>query len=174
MAANLGGGILPVDAAASRGADMYLDLTLKRAGKVKGESVAAGHKDDIVLLGFTWGVGAGGDAVAAQQTGRRSYRQLVLFKPLDSASTALMSAVATNDEVRSATLTLRKPGGEQEDFFTITLEKARVAAYDIETDASGSPVEKVAFSFQKVAVEYRVQSATGQLGASHSFMDDLT
>jgi len=173
MAANLGG-IPPVDAAASRSADMYLDLTLKRAGKVKGESVAAGHKDDIVLLGFSWGVGAGGDAVAAQQTGRRSYRNLVLLKRLDTASTALMSAVATNDEVRNAKLTLRKAGGEQEDFFSITLEKARVAAYDIETDASGTPVEKVVLSFQKVAAEYRLQSASGQLGASHSFMDDLT
>lgn len=158
----------------SHSADMYLDLTLKRAGKVKGESVAVGHKDDIVVRGFSWGVGAPGDAVAGQASGRRSYRQLVLTKNLDTASTALMSAVATNDEVRSATLFLRKAGGEQQDFFSITLEKARVASYDIESDDHGNPVEKVTLSFQKVAVEYRLQSATGLLGASHSFMDDLT
>lgn len=156
------------------GVDMYLDLTLKRAGKAKGESVAAGHKDDIVVVGFGWGVGAAGDAVAALSTGRRSYRHLVICKRLDTASTALMSAVATNDEVRSAKLSLRKAGGEQEDYFSITLEKARVVAYDVDTDGNGDPIEKVTFAFQKVAAEYRVQSATGQMGASHSFTDDLT
>jgi type VI secretion system secreted protein Hcp len=158
----------------ARGADMYLDLTLKRAGKVKGESKAGGHKDDIVVVGFNWGVGAPGDAVAGQSTGRRSYRQLVILKRLDTASTALMSAVGTNDEVRSATLFMRKAGGEQEDFFSITLEKARVASYDVEVDEHGTPVEKVMLAFQKIAVEYRQQSSAGQLGASYSFNDDLS
>jgi len=162
------------DSASTAGADMYLDLTLKRAGKAKGESVAAGHQDDIVVIGFSWGVGAAGDAVAALSKGRRSYRNLVLRKRLDTASTALMSAVATNDEVRSAKLALRKAGGEQEDFFSITLEKARVVSCDIDTDASGSPFETVTLSFQKIAVEYRVQSTAGQMGAAHSFTDDLT
>lgn len=164
---------MPTSATAA-GADMYLDLTLKRAGKAKGESVASGHQDDIIVTGFSWGVGAAGDAVAAQSTGRRSYRQLVIRKNVDTASTALMSAVGTNDEVRSAKLSLRKAGGEQEDFFSITLEKARVVALDIDTDANGSPFETVTLAFQKIAVEYRVQSASGQVGATHSFNDDLT
>jgi len=154
-------------------ADMYLDLTLRRGGKVKGESLASGHADDIVVSGWSWGVGAAGDAVTGQQTGRRSYRHLVIQKGLDSASTALMSAVATNDEVRNAVLYLRKAGGSQEDFFTLTLEKARIASYDVESGRDGSPVERVAFAFQKVEIEYRTQSASGVLGASHSFNDDL-
>ncbi|WP_158218957.1 Hcp family type VI secretion system effector [Roseateles aquatilis] len=164
----------PMSSSGATSADMYLDLTLKRAGKVKGESVAAGHPSDIVVRGFSWGVGAAGDAVAGQATGRRSYRQLVITKGLDTASTALMSAVATNDEVRSAKLFLRKAGGEQEDYFCLTLEKARIASYDIEADADGTPVERVAMSFQKVSVEYKPQSGKGQSGGSHTFNDDLT
>jgi type VI secretion system secreted protein Hcp len=159
--------------APDRAVDIHLDLTLKRAGKVKGESSATGHRDDIVVQGFSWGVGAGGDAVAAQQTGRRSYRHLVLHKPLDAASTALMSAVAFNDEVRSARLSLRKAGGEQEDFCTITLEKARVVSLDLDSGDDGQPLEKVCFSFQKIGIEYRVQQRSGELGASTTFMDDL-
>ena len=155
-------------------ADMYLDLSLKRAGKVKGESTAAGHANDLVVRGFSWGVGAAGDAVAGQQTGRRSYRQLTITKNLDSGSTALMSAVATNDEVKSAKLYLRKAGGSQEDYFCLTLEKARIASYDIEADERGEPLERIAMSFQKVSVEYRPQSAKGQMGGSHTFDDDLT
>ena len=63
-------------------ADMYLALTLKRAGKVKGEAAAVGHQDDIIVIGFGWGVGAAGDAVAGLATGRRSYRQLLITKRL--------------------------------------------------------------------------------------------
>lgn len=155
-------------------ADMYLDLTLKRAGKVKGESSAAGHANDIVVVGFSWGVGAAGDAVAGQAAGRRSYRQLTITKRLDSASTALMSAVAGNDEVRTAKLCLRKAGGEQQDYFTLTLEKARVASYDIDAGDDGQPIERITLSFQKVNAEYRMQSVSGQMSGSHTFNDDLT
>ncbi|HEY1392551.1 MAG TPA: type VI secretion system tube protein Hcp [Methylibium sp.] len=161
------GSALPADV------DIYLDLTLKRAGKVKGESVSSGHKDDIVVQAFSWGVGAPTDIVTGQQKGRRSYRALSIRKGLDSASSALMSAVATNDEVKSAKLCLRKAGGEQQDYFTMTLEKARVVSVDLESDDRGHPVEKVSFNFQKISVEYRVQGAGGQLGAAHSFNDDL-
>ena len=164
----------PLTSGGAQSADMYLDLSLKRAGKVKGESTSAGHANDIVVRGFSWGVGAAGDAVAGQQTGRRSYRQLTITKGLDSASTALMSAVATNDEVKSAKLYLRKAGGSQEDYFCLTLEKARVASYDIEADDSGAPVERVSMSFQKVSIEYRTQSAKGAMGGTHTFDDDLT
>ena len=164
----------PLSSGGATSADMYLDLSLKRAGKVKGESSSAGHANDIVVRGFSWGVGAAGDAVAGQQTGRRSYRQLTITKDLDSASTALMSAVATNDEVKSAKLYLRKAGGSQEDYFCLTLEKARVASYDIEADAQGHPVERIAMSFQKVNIEYRTQSAKGAMGGTHTFDDDLT
>ena len=155
-------------------ADMYLDLSLKRAGKVKGESTSQGHANDIVVRGFSWGVGAAGDAVAGQQTGRRSYRQLTITKGLDSASTALMSAVATNDEVKSSKLYLRKAGGSQEDYFCLTLEKARIASYDIEADDKGEPVERISMSFQKVNIEYRTQNAKGAMGGTHTFDDDLT
>ncbi|OWQ48372.1 hypothetical protein CDL60_07295 [Roseateles noduli] len=155
-------------------ADMYLDLSLKRAGKVKGESTSAGHANDIVVRGFSWGVGAAGDAVAGQQTGRRSYRQLTITKGLDAASTALMSAVATNDEVKSSKLYLRKAGGSQEDYFCLTLEKARIASYDIDCDETGAPVERISMSFQKVNIEYRTQNAKGAMGGTHTFDDDLT
>lgn len=164
----------PLTSGAASSGDMYLDLALKRAGKVKGESTSAGHAGNIAVIGFSWGVGAAGDAVAGQQTGRRSYRQLQITKRLDSASTALMSAVATNDEVKSAKLYLRKAGGAQEDYFCLTLEKARVASYDVEADESGAPVERVSMSFQKVSVEYRTQSAKGAMGGTHTFDDDLT
>jgi type VI secretion system secreted protein Hcp len=156
------------------GADMFLDLTLKRAGKVKGESSSPGHVDDITVLGLGWGVASPHDATTGQARGRRSYRNLVVHKALDTSSTGLMTAVAANDEVRRARLCLRKAGGEQVDYCTITLEKARIVAYDLDVNPGGRPIEKVSFSFQKIEVEYRAQEAKGSLAGTCTFTDDLS
>ena len=42
----------PIQAPAGGGsADFFLHVQTKRAGKVKGEAVAPGHQDDIVVTG---------------------------------------------------------------------------------------------------------------------------
>ena len=61
-----------------------------------------------------------------------------MVKLIDSATTALMSALATNDEIKEAKLTMRKPGSEQMDYFLVTLKNARVSAIDHATDAQGN------------------------------------
>jgi type VI secretion system secreted protein Hcp len=95
------------------------------------------------------------------------------MKRLDSSSTSLMSALATNDEIKELKLALRKHGGGPEDFFTITLAEARVVGVDLEFDASGETVERASFAFTKIEVEYRVQGASGVLGAASTFTDEL-
>ena len=95
------------------------------------------------------------------------------MKRLDSSSTSLMSALATNDEVKELKLSLRKPGVGQEDFFTITLAGARVVGVDLDFDAGGEAVERASFAFTKIDVEYRVQGADGILGAASTFTDEL-
>lgn len=154
-------------------AEMYLDLALQGAGKAKGECRASGHEDDIQVLGWRWGARAemavGGDAANA----RRSYDSLLVYKALDTATTVLLTALKKNDEVREARLVLRKPGGEQIDFFTLCLKQARVTRIDYEPAPAGGVLEKVCLSFARVEVEYRPQDAAGAAGPSHSFEDEL-
>jgi type VI secretion system secreted protein Hcp len=164
---------LPMDPTASAGSDIFLHVQTKRAGKVKGEAAAPDHEDDIVIASWNWGLSAGSAMGSGKGTARRAYKHLTVFKGIDSASTALMSALATNDEVKEARLAMRKAGEEQIDFFTIVLGGARVSAIEIEVDDHGTPVERVEFSFTKVEVEYRRQEGSGQSGASSSFMDEL-
>jgi len=152
--------------------DAYLDLQLLRGGKVQGEARAAGHENDILVEAFEWGMGAPADAVAGQK-GRRSYRKLVVFKRLDTASTALMSAVAANDGVRSATLCMRKAGGEQLDYFLLSVGDASVVSVDLETDHEGEPVEKVCIAYRSIKIEYRAQDSRGPLGGRCVFEDFL-
>jgi type VI secretion system secreted protein Hcp len=153
--------------------DVYLSVQTKRAGKLKGESRVAPHADDIIVHGWSWGVSASSALGSSQATGRRTYKNLVVLKRIDSASTALMSVLATNDEVKEAKLSMRKAGEGQRDFFTITLSQARVASLDLECGENGEAIERVTFAFNKVQVDYELQQASGQRGGGTSFQDEI-
>lgn len=158
---------------AGSNADIFLHVQTKRAGKVKGEATEPGHADDIQVDGWQWGLSAGSAIGHTQATSRRSYAALTVHKHIDSATTALMSALATNDEVKEAKLTLRRAGGDQEDFFTVKLENARITSVQHSGEADGGTRETVTIAFTKVEVEYKPQKSTGQRGGSHVFNDEL-
>ncbi len=155
------------------GADVYLHVQTKRAGKVKGEVVTPGHNDDILVVAWQWGLSASSALGSKQATGRRSYSALTVHKYIDSATTALMAALATNDEVKEAKLTLRRAGGQQEDFFIVKLEQARITSLQHSGEADGSTRETLTIAFTKVEVEYRPQKASGGRSGSQMFTDEL-
>ncbi len=164
---------VPSRASSAGSSDIFLHVQAKRAGKIKGEAVSPGHEDDIIVQSWHWGVAASSAIGSGQATARRSYRGLTVVKLIDTATTALMSALTTNDEIKEAKLTMRKPGSEQMDYFLVTLNNARVSAIDHATDAQGNTLETVTLQFTKVEVEYRPQKSTGGRGGSFTFMDEL-
>lgn len=155
------------------GSDIFLHVQTKRAGKIKGEGTTEGHSDDIEVLGWSWGVQAGSAIGSTAATARRSYRQLSVSKRIDSASTGLLSALVTNDEVREATLAMRKAGGEALDYYRMTLKGARVVNIDVQVDAQGRPLETVLFAFTQIEIEYKRQQATGISAGAFSFSDEV-
>ena len=146
--------------------DIFLHVQTKRAGKIKGEGTTQGHQDDIEVHGWSWGLSANTAIGSTVATARHSYKHLVVIKGLDSASTGLLSALVNNDEVREATLTLRKAGGEVLDYYQMRLNNARIVSVDIDIGVDGRPVERVAFAFTKIDIEYKEQKADGSLGAA--------
>lgn len=154
-------------------ADVFLHVQAKRAGKIKGESSARDHVDDIVVLGWTWGVSAAAAIGSTSATSRRLYNPLVVSKGIDTASTGLLNALATNDELREAKLSMRKGGDGQTDYFSITLKKARLVGVALVVDADGSTVETVQIAFNEVEVEYRAQKDSGTRGAAYTFSDQI-
>lgn len=153
--------------------DTYLHLQTKRAGKVKGECITPGHQDDIAVRTWSWGVTAPTAMGSVQATARRSYKNLTFVKGTDTATTALLSALATHDEVKEARLMLRRAGDGQQDFFCMTLKNARITAVDIDATEDGDVFERVAVAFTKVEIEYSPQQRTGQRGAGYVFTDDV-
>lgn len=153
--------------------DIFLHLQAKRAGKIKGESVAPGHEGDIVVRSWNWGVSSSAAIGSVQATGRRSYTGLTVVKQIDSATTGSMAALATNDEIKEARLTMRKAGEGQIDYFKITLKGARISQVEHAVDATGDAVEVLTILFTKVEVEYRTQQATGGRGGASTFSDEI-
>jgi type VI secretion system secreted protein Hcp len=158
---------------AGSSADIFLHVQTARAGKVKGEAASPGHVEEIELTGWQWGLSASSAIGSTQATGRRSYTALTVHKRIDAATTALMSALATNDAVKEARLTLRRAGGEQEDFFIVTLKDARITSVQHAGEADGGTRESVGIAFTRVEVEYRPQKASGGRGGSMTFTDEL-
>jgi len=154
-------------------AEYFLHLQTKRAGKIKGEATAEGHGDDIIVSSWNWGLSSGAALGDSRVHTRRSYTALNIVKQIDSASTGLMSALATNDEVKEARLALRRAGGEQEAYLTLTLRGARVTALQHVGLDDGSTHETLSLAFTEVEVEYRPQKSSGQRSGASTFVDQL-
>lgn len=152
--------------------DIFLKLDLARSGAVKGESDDSTHKDEIVLTGWSWGITASSAMGAGGPATKATIQTLRLTKNFDRSSPVLMSAVRNNDSVKKAVLTMRKAGGGQQEYLKITIEKGRVTDYEVSTEGPRA-VERFVFSFKKIDVEYRQQSADGQLGGGVSFSDEI-
>lgn len=155
-------------------ADVFLSVEGKRQGQIKGECRATGHVDEIDVISWQWGMSAPSAVGTTQATRRRVHEALIVTKHLDAASTRLMNALATNEELKSVLLSLRKAGTDKDDFFTVSLERGRVSSVHVESDPQGALHEVVQFAFQKIEVTYHTQLAGGGLGGAQVFQDELS
>jgi type VI secretion system secreted protein Hcp len=157
---------------------MFLSVKGARAGVINGESEDATHPKEIEVLAWSWGMNqrlAPGGGTSA--TGRRSLHELKITKGVDTASTALMSALRTNEEISSAVLTIRKAGSKPLEFLKITLNDARVSSIEIEggvPPGSVGVVEVVTFAFNKINIDYVGQGKDGQSLGGRNFQDEFT
>jgi type VI secretion system secreted protein Hcp len=145
--------------------DMFLLVKGARCGLIKGEAQDDAHKGEIEVLRWSWGMQAKTSLGGGVATGKASVRELKVVKRIDSASTALMSALRTNEPIQKAVLTLRKAGKTQLEYLKVTIEQGRVTALDIEAgdvDGGADVTENVSFSFNKINVEYVPQGKDGQ------------
>jgi type VI secretion system secreted protein Hcp len=149
---------------------MFLMVKGAKCGLIKGEAQDDVHKGEIEVLRWSWGMQTKSTLGGGAASGKASVRELRVLKKVDSASTALMSALRSNEPIQKAVLTLRKAGTTQLEYLKVAIEQGRVTSLDLEAgDASGGAavVESVTFSFNKISVEYVPQGKDGQaLGAT--------
>jgi type VI secretion system secreted protein Hcp len=146
-----------------------VDYFLKVDG-IDGESFDAKHKNEISILNWSWGesqsgtmaFGGGGGA------GKVQMQDFHFTMNVNKASPKLFLACATGQHIKSAVLTARKAGKEQQGFLKVTLEDVLVSQFQTNgvASADGLPVESVSFNFTTIHVEYKPQNPDGSLGAA--------
>jgi type VI secretion system secreted protein Hcp len=153
--------------------DMFLMVKGARHGVIKGESQDDQHKGEIDVVSWSWGMQAKPSLGGGGATGKATINDLRIVKRVDSASTALMQALRTNEPIQKAVLTLRKAGKGQLEYLKVTIENGRVTSLTIDGDPGGGPdvVEKISFSFNKIDVEYVPQGKDGLPQGGMTFSD---
>lgn len=152
---------------------MATDFLLELDG-IKGESNDAKHKDTIDIESFSWGIsnsassasGGGGGA------GKASFQDLHFTTKVNKGSPLLAVACATGKHIKKAVLFVRKGGGDQQEFYKVTLEDALVSSYQSGGhDSAGAqiPTDQFSLNFAKIKFEYAPQKPDGKLDSPASF-----
>ncbi|HTO88046.1 MAG TPA: type VI secretion system tube protein Hcp [Thermoanaerobaculia bacterium] len=149
--------------------DIHLDLK-----GYKGESKDAKYTNTIQVENFSFGVRSPYDVATGLSAGKRHWDTLTIVKRTDSATPLLIKALTENALVSKGTLTARKAGGGQQDYFTVDLENVRVVSFSISSPDSELPKETVQLSFSKITVTYQEQTPSGPTGGPITTVDDLT
>ncbi len=155
---------------------MAVDYFMKIDG-IEGESQDSKHKGEIDIL--SWGFGAtqsgtmhaGGGGGA----GKVSVQDLHFVTHVNKASPKLFLACAKGDHIKKAVLTARKAGGEQQEYYKITLEDLLVSSYQTGASAMEDkfPVDQVSINFAKIDIIYKEQKPDGTLGGAIESKYDL-
>jgi type VI secretion system secreted protein Hcp len=146
-----------------------VDYFLKLDG-IPGESRDAKHKDEIQIESFSFGesqagtmaFGGGGGA------GKVKMQDFHFAMNVNKASPKLFLACATGTHIKSAVLTARKAGKDQQDYLKVTLKDVLVSSYQTNGDAHANslPTDQVSVNFAEIEIEYKEQKIDGGLGAA--------
>lgn len=144
---------------------MASDMFLKLEG-ISGESADSKHKGEIDIESFSFGVHQTGTASSGggMGAGKASFNDLNIVKKADKSSPNLMLKCATGEHITSALLTVRKAGGQQQEYYKIKLTDVLVSSF--QNTGSGHdaiPVETLALNFAKLDFEYNEQDSKGGL-----------
>lgn len=153
---------------------MAMDMFINMGANIKGESKdkAQGPKGDIDILAWSWGMtqsgtthtGGGGGA------GKANFQDITFTKYVDSASNALMTALAKGSHIPEVKLLVRKAGEGQQKYIHITMKQVIVTSISM-GGAGGEDrlTENVAINFAEVKYDYTPQDAKGTVAGDKTF-----
>lgn len=148
--------------------------TFAKIGDIKGESLDAKHKDEVEMLSWSWGFSnePGGPAGGGGAAGKASFKDLQFTHVIDRASPQLMTACATGQHLKDATITARKAGKGQQEYLIIKMNDVVITSVALASSGE-PPMESVTLQFAKIDLEYRPQKSDGSLDAGVHFKYDL-
>jgi len=155
---------------------MASDYLLEIDG-IKGESDDSKHAGTIEISSFSWGVTQSGTFAAGGGggAGKASFQDVHFTSSVNKSSPLLASACATGQHIKKAVLFVRKAGGEQQDYYTVTLSDLLISSYQSGGSAGGDsvPVDQFSLNYAKIEFAYLPQDATGKAGSPIKMTYDL-
>lgn len=138
---------------------MAVDIFLKLDG-IKGESQDVGHKDEIDVVSYHWGI--------VNARGPARSQEITVVKLVDLASPSLFDACCSGDVIKEAQIGVAKAGARDkgEIFYKVVLEEVLVTGVKSAGGTSDAhPMEEMSLNYGKIELEYREQNPDGRLGA---------
>ena len=152
---------------------MAVDYFLKIDG-IEGESLDDKHKGEIEIESFSWALtqtGTSASAGGGAGGGKAQFQDVSFVTVISKASPQLLLGCASGKHFKSGVLTVRNSGGNQIEFYKLTLEDVLISSYHQgSSQAQGSnqgdmPVDQFSLNFSKIEVVYSPQSPDGKIGA---------
>ncbi|XCN73039.1 MAG: Hcp family type VI secretion system effector [Candidatus Electrothrix aestuarii] len=138
---------------------MYLKLTGASTGEIKGDCTQSGREDMILVYQSDHTVEIPTDTHTGLATGQRIHKPLKITKHKDQATPLLYQACCTGEQITEFELWFYRINdkGQEEQYFTIKLEKAVVVQMKEYTPMTFLPenkpyhdMEEVWFSYEKI------------------------
>jgi len=146
-----------------------VDYFLKLDG-IQGESKDDKHKDEIHLDSWSFGESntgtfAGGGGGGA---GKVTMNDFTFVKHTDKSGPKLFLACADGEHIKSAVLTCRKAGKDQQEYYKVTMNDCLISSYNTAGSGGGDvvPTEQITLNFAHIKIEYKEQKDDGTLGGT--------
>lgn len=145
-----------VESNTSPSLNMFLSLD-----GIPGESTDKQHPNAVVVNGFNFGENVLTPSTNVP-TGKTQFSSFTFTKTVDKSSPKLFEYAATGKHIKTATLSVRKAGSDQ-DYYVVTLSDVVVSS--IHTDGSSAKLtETVSLNFSKIQIDYQTTNNEGSLG----------
>jgi hypothetical protein len=164
----------------NRALDIVMQLTSKKAGDIKGESVRefADGKPRIDVMAYHFFGAAATDQSSGLATGRRSYSALRVVRNSDFATASMLKLFSTFDNTLSLVVSVYEASGDPNTkdvvpMLRIGLKAARINSFTVLAGGvgGGGAFEIIDFAFREIELVSQAQMETGIRGGGNVFTD---
>jgi len=141
---------------------MAVNMFLKLDG-VAGEATEKGHKDEIEILSFSWGVSHPA-AIAhtdRRRAGRAQLTDISFMIRNGKASPTLMLACASGRHLKEGLFVIEKAGEQPFQFYKLSISDVLVTSYQVSGSEEEVPTESFSLNFRKLELTETVQNDKG-------------
>ena len=151
-----------------------VDYFLKLDG-IDGESQDQKHKNEIDVMSFSWGEKQTGTSYqgGGSGAGKVQMNDFTFTMTVNKASPKLLLNCANGAAIKSAILTCRKAGKDQQEYYKITMTDLLVSSYitagGYQTGAIAGavelpvPTDHISLNYSTISFSYSPQKADGTL-----------